>query len=352
MSRLAPTALAAVLAALAVTAPALAQTDAAAPAELSVAEQCAQIAGAPSAEVPISADAQKAMFARLAEARSACEAAATEGDGAALFHIATIAQARGRHDEALDLYGQAAEAGIAAAHSRIGDYYNFGIGRTRPDVEKALASYRAGIEQGDPAAQTTLGMMHVLGRGVSRDSDRAIALLGEAADSGYHFAQARLAALLLETRASDAASVTRARTLLASAAGQGSLDALSQLPDLFARDLPGLPPSPFQRFYWTARAVDAGLPDALAARGLLHEFGIGTTVNPERAADDYIAALETGEVDADTLRRGPDGNTPRWTRETALAFQRILQDRGLYRGPLDAIVGGGTMAAARAVANN
>jgi hypothetical protein len=41
---------------------------------------------------------------------------------------------------------------------------------------------------------------------------------------------------------------------------------------------------------------------------------------------------------------------PPWDRETALAFQRILQERGLYLGALDAQVGPGTLGAARALA--
>ncbi len=321
-------------------APALAQSDADA-----ALERCLEIAGPPSAAVPVSAEAQQDSFARLADAQAACRAA---GDaGPALFHLATIAQARSRHRQALSLYEQAAEAGVGAAYSRIGDYYNFGIAPIRSDVEKALEAYRAGIELGDPASETTLGMMHVLGRGVSKDPAEAKALLGSAAEDGYHFAQLRLASLLLDDAAATPDDLREAVKLMTAAARQGNMDAVLRLPELYGREIPGIAPNPAQQFRWTDFAARKGVAEAIAKRGLLFEQGIGISKNPERAAADYIAAVESGAVPPNALRRDENGRSPFWDRETALALQRILKDRDLYRGPLDGQVGGGTMAGLR-----
>jgi hypothetical protein len=58
--------------------------------------------------------------------------------------------------------------------------------------------------------------------------------------------------------------------------------------------------------------------------------------------------MESGKVEFGDLRNGAPGT---WDRDTALEFQTILKERGLYDGALDAIIGGGTAAAARKLAD-
>ncbi|KPQ14434.1 MAG: TPR repeat protein SEL1 subfamily [Rhodobacteraceae bacterium HLUCCO18] len=87
----------------------------------------------------------------------------------------------------------------------------------------------------------------------------------------------------------------------------------------------------------------------MALRAFFIEQGIGTERDPERAAAEYVRALETGGVDPESMRGTVNGVVPPWDTETALAFQRILQERGLYLGALDAQVGPGTLGAARAL---
>ena len=45
-------------------------------------------------------------------------------------------------------------------------------------------------------------------------------------------------------------------------------------------------------------------------------------------------ALETGDLPVQDLRGKINGYPARWDRETALNFQTILRERGLYRGAL------------------
>ena len=63
----------------------------------------------------------------------------------------------------------------------------------------------------------------------------------------------------------------------------------------------------------------------------MHERGDGLAYNPQKAAQYYIAAIETGGLDVTKLRGRVNGYTPYWDRQTALEFQRILQERGLYQ---------------------
>jgi TPR repeat protein len=329
-------------------------------AEASVAA-CMDAAGAPSAAVPVSEAAQRAIFARLREALPLCEEAVTLAPeaGGPLFHMATVEQARGEHRQAVDLYTRSAEAGVGAAHTRLGDYYNFGIGPIRPDVDRAVTAYRAAVEAGDPAGMATLAFMHRLGRGVPRDAAEMVRLFQAAADEGYHFAQANLAQIYLTGEGvpgnADAAlgipNPRAAVPLFAAAARNGNLDAALALGRIYADGAEGVAPNPASRLRWTRVAAEAGLPDAIAALAYLTEQGIGRPADHVAAAQGYVAALETGEVDPAELRAAGGPRPPAWDRQTAIEFQLILQDRGLYNGAIDGIVGPGTLGGARALAD-
>jgi TPR repeat protein len=322
--------------------------------------RCIATAGPPSAEIPVSEDAQRAAFRALAAARQDCAdaARALPGAGAALFHLATIAQASGEHRQAVRLYEQAAGAGVAAALTRLGDYYNFGIRPVREDVDRAVAYYEEAVAAGDAAGAATLGMMHRLGRGVARDPVRMIALMQRAADADYHFAQFRLARTFLNgdgvaASAQEALGLPDARAavpLLAAAARAGNLEAAYDLADLYSEGAPGVPANPASRFRWVDFLAEAGEPAAIAERAFLTELGEGTPRDPAAAARGYVAALETGQVDPETMRGTVDGAVPRWDEETAVEFQRILQARGFYRGRLDGQIGPMSLEAARALA--
>jgi uncharacterized protein len=331
-----------------------AEAEARAAAEAALA-RCVATAGEPTAEVPISEQAQREVFRLLAEARADCAAAARDlpEAGPALYHLATIAQATGEHRDAVRLYERAAEAGVAAALTRLGDYYNFGIRPVREDVARAVELYEAAVAEGDPAAAATLGMMYRLGRGVPLDPERMIALMRQSAEDGYHFAQFRLAQTYLNgDGVSDAAREAlglpdprAAIPFLAGAARAGNVDAAFELADLYDEVVPNA----FARYRWVNFLAERGDVPAQALRAFLIEQGIGTARDPERAAQEYVRALETGGIEPEAMRGTVNGVVPPWDPETAVAFQRILQERGLYRGALDGQVGPMTLGAARAL---
>lgn len=336
----------------------IAAEEAARQAALDALASCTDRAGPADAGVPLSEENQDRALQRLRAAQTACEAAiegVPEEAGLAYFHLATLEQTSGRHRQAVELYETAADLGVDAANTRLGDYYLFGARPIRPDPDEAAVRFEAASAAGDLPAKTTLGFMYLLGIGVENDAERALDLMQEAADGGYHFAQYRLGQIYLtgdEMRRVDQEALgipnaERAIELLAAASGSGNSEATLVLAELFsgAGDA-RLPQDDAARFRWTREAADQGLPAAINALGFLYERGIGTLPNPTRAAELYIEALEAG-LNVANLRGQIDGFLPEWELETARAFQIELQARGLYDGAIDGIIGAGTITAAQ-----
>ncbi|MEO0752916.1 MAG: tetratricopeptide repeat protein [Pseudomonadota bacterium] len=320
-------------------------------------EECLKLAGEPTAEAPVSRDAGSAFFSAMAKARPHCEAAliGPEQDGNVLFHMAVIMQREGFHTYALRAFNMSASTGVAPAYTKVGDYYNFGIGGIRENHRRAVENYMKAAEAGDLPAKATLAIMHQIGRGVPQDLDTMFALLEETADAGYHFSQLRLAELYMSPEAVtpalaeklDLPDPIKATEFYELAAAQGNSTARAEL-DKFA-DGEGLFDDPAVRLKLINRGVERGEASALNQLGFMHERADGVEYDPQRAAQLYIAALEAG-LPIQEMRGLVNGRFTRWDRETALEFQVILQNRGLYLGFLDAVVGPGTMAAAAQVA--
>ncbi len=321
------------------------------------AQACLAGAGPADAGVPASAAAAGAHRDALVEAADLCAEAgqSPNASGDVLFLASEVAQGRRDMAGAFALLERAAKLDFAPAETRLGDYYLFGAAPGGEDATKAVAHFQRAVELGDPAGMTTLALLYSVGKGVTRDAGKMVELLTQAADAGYHFAQFRLAQTYLTGegipgRADPALGIpdpARAAELFGAAAENGNQKAALELAALYADPNSGLPDDPDQQLRLIRMAASQDVPEAVAMLGVLYETGRGVAKNPEIAARIYVRAMESGKVAFDQLRAGAPG---RWDRDTALAFQRLLQDRGLYTGALDAIVGPGTAAAARALA--
>ncbi|WP_162685578.1 tetratricopeptide repeat protein [Roseovarius amoyensis] len=322
------------------------------------AQRCQDIAGVPDSGAPVSRDALAAHFGRLGEARAHCEAAVIgpDPDTVSLFHLAVIMQREGVHERALEVFSMAAEAGLATAHTKLGDYYNFGIGPVPEDHTRAVAEYQKAAAAGDAPAKSTLAIMYQIGRGVPQDFDRLIELLKESADAGYHFAQFRLAELYMNpgaipqrmAQSMDLPDPIKAAELYELAAAQGSAEAEAALKKFYEGGT-GFD-DPEVQMKWLRHGAQNGNAQAMNALGFMYEQGNGVEYDPVRAAELYIEALKTGDLPVSQLRGTVNGRQVRWDRETAINFQNILQYLGYYNGALDAMVGPGTLGAAQRLA--
>ncbi|WP_275672461.1 tetratricopeptide repeat protein [Thermomonas alba] len=84
-----------------------------------------------------------------------------------------------------------AEQGDAAAQKSLGWMYENGLGVAGDDAE-AAKWHRKAAEQGDAAAQNNLGWMYANGWGVARDDAEAVQWYRKAAEQGYAAAQNNL----------------------------------------------------------------------------------------------------------------------------------------------------------------
>lgn len=318
---------------------------------------CRSTAGPATAGVPTGARAAQAHRDALAAAASVCMEAAKGTDAPAdvLFLASEIAQAQRQFGPAFELLQRAADKGFGPAETRLGDYYLFGLAPGGKDSAKAIAHYETAAALGDAPGMTTLALMYRVGKGEPRDPARMVGLLTQAADRGYHFAQYRLAQTYLSGdgipgRSDPALGIpdpARAAALFTKAADAGNVAAALELARLYGDPNSAVGEKPEEQARLTLIASRAGLPEAIAAMGVLYETGRGVEKNPDVAARLYVKALESGKVAFDALRKGAPQE---WDYDTAIAFQKLLQERGLYDGALDGVVGAGTAAGARALA--
>ncbi len=124
------------------------------------------------------------------------------------FDKGTSAYKRGDYETALSVFRPLAENGDPKAQSILGMMYNYGEG-VAVDYRQSARWYRLAAEQNYGVAQYNLGMAYLDGKGVSADTDKAIEWLTKAADSGHFRARTELAKLdggtyaSLETPPSD-----------------------------------------------------------------------------------------------------------------------------------------------------
>jgi TPR repeat protein len=135
---------------------------------------------APSASRPVvdatplpSVGADRAEFADFPDLRRRAEA----GDAHAQFELGIRYDDAHKRDPARDAEMQkwlrkAADQGYAPAETKLGWIYYLGRGVTK-DFGEAVNWYRRGAEHGDPQAMTRLGHMYEFGEGVPRDKELA-----------------------------------------------------------------------------------------------------------------------------------------------------------------------------------
>lgn len=311
----------------------------------------------------------------------ACEAAVAEfpGEPRFKFQLARALTAANRHEEALDLNIQAAEAGHITALYALGAAYEFGLGVER-DIDAAVGFYREGAEKGDLYAANSMGRVFQIGMAGEPDMEAALNWFLKAAQGGHTFAYNHLGTMYLEGngvpvdyektyRLFDASANAgdiygfnnmgvmydngyfveqdpeAARHWYERAARGGQPKAPINLALMYLGDH-GLEPDGAEAAFWFAEAARLGNPWGYANLGWLYEEGRGVMRDPVKAAEFYARAAAFPGTDAAAYaERGFEG-LPR--AATVRALQERLAALDYEVGEPDGAWGPNTDQAARA----
>ena len=238
---------------------------------------------------------------------------------------------------------RAAEQGDAAAQRTLGVMYAEGQGVQQDDTE-AVRWYRLAAEQGDAAAQRNLGGMYGAGQGVQQDYTEAVRWLRLAAEQGDAAAQTGLGMMYAEGQGVQEDD-TEAVRWFRLAAEQG--DAMAQIfLGLFAAtgiEGVALDQAEADRWFRLAAEQDYALAQnsaaaptlALAAEFLvvaatMYETGVGVAQDDAEAVRWFRLAAEQGDANAQFnlgLRHADGRGVPQDDVE-AVRWYRLAADQG------------------------
>ena len=161
----------------------------------------------------------------------------------------------------------------------------------RKDYATALRIWRAIAEQGDAEAQFQLGYMYILGQGVSKDFDKGMKLIDEAADRDGVSAISFLASALSDKDPEKAEKLWRKAAELGGALAQYNLG------EYFAWGL-GVPLDYTEAARWYRKAADQGFAGAQYKLGVMYQNGRGVPLDFAEAMKWHRKAADQGDASA------------------------------------------------------
>lgn len=230
------------------------------------------------------------------------------------------------------VFRSTAERGDVSAQSNLGLLHSMGRGVPK-DMVAAAKWYRAAAHKGDEAAQCALGCMYLAGDGVPKDSEEACYWFTEAAEQDHDEAQYRLACMHL---AGDGVprNDTRAAVWFRKAGQQGHLGASAML--VFMQHsgqlIPGIETQDIgvmcAMIKQSARKGDA---EAQFLHGLMFDYGVVTERDSAEATKWYRMAAEQGHAKAQlhlgTCLHSGDGTEK--DDDEAVRWYRMAAEQGL-----------------------
>jgi TPR repeat protein len=223
---------------------------------------------------------------------AACRAAVERFPEVARFHfqLGIAVDLGGDPEAAVPHYQTAALMGHWLAVNRLGFLHLTGRGLP-VDLEKARALIEIAAEQGESHALNNLGRAYLVGEIVPADREKAVDLLLEAAAKGNTFAYNALGRLLL-----DEGDAERAVPLFRQAAEAGDIYGYNNLGWVYQNGM-GVPQDLDQAINWYELAARSGQLNAPINLGFLYKDGApGLDPDPKRAAFWFAEAARGGNL--------------------------------------------------------
>ena len=242
------------------------------------------------------------------EGRKAFEKGAISGNHAAQASLAFLYRdgyggTEQSNAEAIRWYEKAAEQGNATALGNLGWFYREGVG-IQKDYQKSLAYYTRGADAGDISSIAAMGYAAQNGLGMPQNYDEARKWYEKGANAGDAYSMASLG-FLYDAGAGVKQDYVEAR-------------------------------------YWYEKAADAGSAYAMGNLSRLYDQGLGTAVDAKEAVRWAVAAVERGDTGKlDELKSSPTNFSVPFRKE----FQKVLKERGYFRGVVNGDFGQDTIIA-------
>lgn len=243
-----------------------------------------------------------------AQTASVTPAVSEQKDAETLLEEALVAFYAAEYARAFAIYETLAEQGNARAMARLGNWYEFGIGR-KIDEDKALAYYQRAAEASDGMAMFLLANFYRFSQDDDNKAqewfDKALPVLQKAAAQQDSEAQFWLGVIMyqgiysLEFREDAAQAVAWFRA----AAEQGHAAAQFQLAEMYAQGIGGAQNDERAR-YWYQQAAEQNDPGGLFALAEIYREGKGVPQDAQKAAywqRKYVAVLQKAAEQGHTL---------------------------------------------------
>ncbi|MGE0828405.1 MAG: toll/interleukin-1 receptor domain-containing protein, partial [Hyphomonadaceae bacterium] len=200
--------------------------------------------------------------------------------------------------EAVRLYGLAAEQGHPKGQSYLGYMHREGFGGLAKNDLEAVRLYKLAAAQGDALGQASLAFMYERGRGgLAKDDAEAVRLYKLAAAQGDAYAQSNLGVMYENAQGGLAKDDAEAARLYKLSAEQGNATGQVNLGYMYESGRGGLPKDDAEAARLYKLSADQGHPRGQANLGLFHAHGRGgLPKNETEAARLYRLAADQGNA--------------------------------------------------------
>ena len=231
--------------------------------------------------------------AAMQRARMAAEAGSGEAQALLAFILSSGPQDMRDLDEADLWYERSAAAGCPQGMLGHALALNRKGGGETAQREVAMQLLGNAAEAGLPAALYALGVINEGGLGATRNEAAAAEFYRRAAEKGHRSGQARWGKALMHGIGVEA-NPSDGETWLRRAALAGDPEAAAALGDLHA-SARSLPPNHAEAASWFRRAAEAGHKGAARSLGLLYFAGAGVPYDPEQGMQWFRISAAAGD---------------------------------------------------------
>ena len=221
-----------------------------------------------------------------------------QGEVTAQYNLGYLYNKIGDYSKAVEWYTKAAELGNATAQGYLSIYFAEGKGVPR-DSAKALYWHAMAVEsnlksaeRGNARAQYVLGYCYFRGEGIFQDYAQVIYWYKKSAEQGYELAQSALGHCYEKGLGVDQ-DYSKAVEWYTKAAGQGFKDAQCALGFCYEKGL-GVDQDYTKAVEWYTKAAEQGCGEAYDNLGDCYEKGEGIPQDYPKAIKCYERAIEFG----------------------------------------------------------